>query len=156
MKVNNSEKVIVKRINGENQQNAITELAHYLVERGFVKKSFIDAVLEREKIYPTGLPTSSIGVAIPHTDAIHVNKTTIAVGILDNPVKFTMMGNDSIVDVKMIFMLAIKEPKGQLSVLQNLMAFFQDEQGVAAINNCDNEEMIKEIIETTIFKLETI
>ena len=64
------------------RDEAMMKLASLLKNGGFVKESFEKAVLDREKIFPTGLPTKPIGVAIPHTDAEHVNKGAMAVGIL--------------------------------------------------------------------------
>lgn len=37
------------------------------------KEGFLDALLKREEIYPTGLPISG-GVAIPHTDPQYVTR----------------------------------------------------------------------------------
>lgn len=39
-----------------------------LKEKGYVRDSFLDAILAREKAYPTGLPTLPVAIALPHTD----------------------------------------------------------------------------------------
>lgn len=44
-----------------------TNASDILMERGYVKESFLDAILEREKKYPTGLEMPKIVIAIPHT-----------------------------------------------------------------------------------------
>ncbi|MBU5585366.1 PTS sugar transporter subunit IIA, partial [Enterococcus sp. S181_ASV_20] len=54
----------------------------------FVHPSYQQAVIERERIFPTGLPTKGINVAIPHTDSIHVKKEGFLVGVLEKPVTF--------------------------------------------------------------------
>ena len=46
-----------------------TKLGEKLKEGGYVKDSWLDAILEREKNYPTGLECTSISVALPHVDA---------------------------------------------------------------------------------------
>ena len=47
---------------------------------------------EREKVFSTGLNFEEMGIAIPHTDSIHVNRQAIAVGILKEPVKILSYG----------------------------------------------------------------
>ena len=39
-------------------------------------------MITREERFPTGLDTGNFGIAIPHTDGIHVNKPAIAIAIL--------------------------------------------------------------------------
>lgn len=73
-----------------------------------MQESYIQAIQEREVHYPTGLPAAEIGVAIPRTDAVHVNRAAVSVGILKKPVLFQMMGNPSqIIETEIVFMLDI-------------------------------------------------
>ncbi|MCC0633886.1 PTS sugar transporter subunit IIA [Clostridioides sp. ZZV15-6388] len=123
-----SSNLIFKDIEVSSNEDALKFLGRRLFEEQYVKKSYIEAVIAREKKYATGLPTGSYGVAIPHTDIVHVNEPGIAIGILNEPVKFIMMGTDDTeIDVKVIFMLAVKEPQEQLQLLERLMTIFQDE-----------------------------
>ncbi|GLC87153.1 PTS sugar transporter subunit IIA [Lysinibacillus piscis] len=109
------------------KEAVITCLAEKLYEQQYVKESYSAAVLAREVIYPTGLPLANTGVAIPHTDSVHVLKPAIAVSMLKNPVSFCVMGSpDSQVEVSMVLMLAISDPESQLELLQRLMGIFQD------------------------------
>ena len=111
-------------------------LASLLEAGGYVKDSFKEAVIEREKVFPTGLPTQLIGIAIPHTDAEHVNRGAMAVGILSDPVVFNEMGNlDSTVDVSVISMLAIANPDLLISVLRQLAASFQDKEFLVGLKS---------------------
>ena len=94
---------------------------------GFVKNSFTKAVLDREIVFPTGLPTQPYGIAIPHTDSEHVNQGALAVGILNFPVVFQEMGDlDSSVDVSIVSMLAIDDPQLVIPTLRKLAGAFQD------------------------------
>jgi len=122
-----AENLIIIDSDAMTQQAALSELASKLLLANYVQESFLEAVLLREEVFPTGLPTSPIGVAIPHTDIEHVIAPAIAVSILRNPVKFKMMGDpDQQLDVQIIFMLAIKEPHMQIEVLEQLMECIQD------------------------------
>lgn len=62
-----------------------------MFEKGYVKSTYIDAVLEREKTLPTGLDIGEMCVAIPHTDSKHVNESNVALAVLKNPVEFRNM-----------------------------------------------------------------
>lgn len=123
--------LVMLNIEANTQTEALEKLAGRLCETGYVKESFANAILEREKVFPTGLPTEGYGVAIPHTDVEHVNKPAIALGILKNSVKFNLMGDidpNNQVDVRIMFMLAIKEPHMQLKLLQDIMEVIQDSE----------------------------
>lgn len=125
----------------ESAQEAMTYLGQELLEGGVVKNSFIPALLEREKIFPTGLLFDGYGVAIPHTDAEHVLKTQVAVMTLEKPVIFRQMAShDQTVKVQFIVMLAIKEAHSQLEMLQKLMAILQDKALVEEILSYDSDQ----------------
>jgi PTS system galactitol-specific IIA component len=75
------------------KDNILALMANRLIDKGYTKQSYLQAVLNREKEYPTGLPTNGVGVAIPHADTKYVLKPGIAVATLKSPVKFNVMGN---------------------------------------------------------------
>jgi len=125
------------------RDDAIKKLASLLEKHGFVKNSFTKAVIEREKIFPTGLPTQPIGIAIPHTDAEHVNKGAMAVGVLSEPVIFNEMGNlESTVDVSIISMLAIANPEMLISVLRKLATTFQDKEFLIGLKSASTADEV--------------
>jgi len=108
-----------------NAEEAIRRLGARMVDYGYVRETFVDAVIERERTFPTGLPTS-IPVAIPHTDAVHCCRPAIAIGVLTRPVTFGEMGNpQGKVDAKVIFLLSITDPSQQVVWLQKLVEAFQ-------------------------------
>ena len=105
----------------------IVALGMLLHEGGYVRDTFVDAVLEREKKFATGLPTPTIQVAIPHADVEHVLRPAIAIGVLEETVPFGEMGNpEATVPVKIVCMLAVTESETLVSLLQNLVAIFQN------------------------------
>ncbi|MCQ9209789.1 PTS sugar transporter subunit IIA [Granulicatella seriolae] len=120
-------------------QEALEYLGRKMIEKGVGKETFVKAIVEREKVFPTGLQFDGYGVAIPHTDAEHVLKNQIAVMTLKEPVIFNQMANEQIhVPVNTIFMLAINQPHAQLEVLQQLMSLLQDKTVMESINNLTN------------------
>lgn len=109
----------------ENQKQLLINLSEVLKKKGYVKDSYVEGILERESIFPTGLNTEGIKVAIPHTDAKHVNFPGIVIAKLKNPIVFREMGNDTgRVEASLIFMLAIKNPEQQVKTLSKLMTIF--------------------------------
>lgn len=115
-------------VEAENKEELLEQLAAKLYNAGYVKDTFLNAVLEREKVFPTGLPTPGVKVALPHTYAVHVLKPVILVANLKKPVAFKEMGN-GINDVmaELIFMLAVTDPKNEVALLQKLMSIFSKE-----------------------------
>jgi PTS system galactitol-specific IIA component len=94
---------------------------------GFVEPGFTDAVISREKQYPTGLPTK-IPVALCHVEAEFVKETALAVATLESPVSFNNMGDPkSELQVKLVFLLTIVDPKKQVQYLRKMMGLFKDE-----------------------------
>jgi PTS system galactitol-specific IIA component len=105
---------------------AITRLGELLTRHGFVRDTFTTAVLEREKVFATGLPTPEYHVAIPHTDPEHVIKPAIAIAVLKDPVEFGEMGNpESKLEIHIVCMLAIQQSDSLVTILQNLVEMFQ-------------------------------
>ncbi|WP_270330013.1 PTS sugar transporter subunit IIA [Lapidilactobacillus dextrinicus] len=126
--------------------DALTLLANQLNEVGSVNDQYKDAILKRESEFPTGLQTSSVGIAIPHTDADKVVEPQIGFMRLKNPVKFLQMGDNSEVQVKMIFMLALKQSEDQLTMLQTLMNLFQNEEAMSRLQELSSKKEFLEIM----------
>ncbi|SCL92563.1 MULTISPECIES: PTS sugar transporter subunit IIA [Tissierellales] len=127
----------------KNKEELLSKLSDILYEKGYVKESFKQAIIDREKIYPTGLPTLGAKVALPHTDTEHVIKPAILVSTLEKPVKFIEMGNGTtVLDVEMVFMLAVKNPSHQVKVLQKLINMFEKEDVLTSLKKCKDTNCI--------------
>lgn len=127
---------------GTTQEAALSALTDLLVAEGSVRESYLEAVLAREEIFPTGLPTP-IPVAIPHADPEHVLTPAIAVAILPEPVSFRVMGSldpAERVDVRTIFLLALNEKEAQVKVLQALVELCQSEERVTALQRAGDAD----------------
>ncbi|GMB01175.1 PTS sugar transporter subunit IIA [Pelosinus sp. IPA-1] len=143
--INFDETLVLKNIEGENSSDILKYMAANLYNQGFVKASYAEAVVAREKKFATGLPTGGYGVAIPHTDIEHVNQSAISVGILKKPVDFGIMGEETEkTPVKLVFMLAMHDSHSQLSMLQSLMGIFQDEEVLTYLATEESEAKIKD------------
>ena len=131
-------------IKDDNNLSALKMLATFLYEKNYVKESYIDAIQKREIKYPTGLQAAGVNVAIPHTDIEHVNKSVIGIAILENPVKFELLGTDSQTDnIDIIFMLALSGHGVHNKLLETLMSVFQDEDTLKKIKNAVSSTEVK-------------
>lgn len=127
----------------ESWEDTIRLCGQALVEKGYVEQSFIDGCLEREKDYPTGLP-SPVPVAIPHCKSEGINENSICLLRLNNPVKFYRLDDsEEYIKVALIFNLAIKNPEDHLEYLQKLMAFVMDEDKMKLMVEAPMEEALE-------------
>ena len=131
-------------IQAEEKEDVIKTLSDKLLAQGFVKDSFYQNVLDREAVFPTGLPTI-IPMAICHTESEHVHSSAIAVGTVKSPVAFQEMGTpERTVMAEIVFVIALKNPKDQVPWLQKMMTVFKDEAILTTIRDADDpEELVR-------------
>lgn len=98
------------------------------LENGLVREGFLEAIKEREKNYPTGLPGTTVDIAVPHTDPEYIIEPFIAVLRCKNGVPFIQMGSDNItIYPKLFFVLGFKKEgciQYQVKALQLLIEYF--------------------------------
>lgn len=142
-----SEDLILTGLEARDAAEAIRALAENMYAKGYVKASFAEAVLRREELYPTGMPTE-IPVGMPHTDVEHCLHAGISLGILKNPVEFHTMGEPTkIVGVNLIFLLSVVDPASQVKVLTRLVDFFQKTDELRRLAQCRNPKDALEILQ---------
>ncbi|HEY89885.1 MAG TPA: PTS sugar transporter subunit IIA [Thermoflexia bacterium] len=140
------EELVIVPLQAVSATDAITQLGAKLQAARCVKESWVQATIDREEVFATGLPTKEIGVAIPHTDVVHVLKQAIAVGVLEEPVEFMEMGNpDSTVLVRIVCALAVPRSESMVKVLQRLVKMFQSPETLRAIAGAGSAAKIVEI-----------
>lgn len=136
-------------LRADTKEDAIVKLGTLLLQNGYVKESFIPAIVAREAEYATGLPTGGISVAIPHTDVIHVNRQAVAVGVLENPVQFCIMGDpdNTQIDVSIIFMLAVADKDKVMVMLQQLMDIIPDKDYLTSLGSTKDRAKLAEMLD---------
>lgn len=143
--------LVLFNVEAKDAEEAIRKVGQRLFEKQFVKDTYIDAVVEREAIYPTGLQLKGTAVAMPHTAGIHVNTPAVCVAKLAHPVTFAHMGDPDVkVEAELLFMMAIQNPDAQLETLQKVMGVFVNEDAVMALKNANSEASLYEIAKTYI------
>lgn len=128
-------------------EDILVFLANQLINKGVVKESFRSAIVEREIAFPTGLQTEVGGVAIPHTDSIHVNQNKIAIAVLSSPVSFRMMGDpNQKVETSIVFLIALKDSHGHLEMLKELTGLFQTDGFLKQLNKAQKTEEVLQLL----------
>ena len=115
-----------------------------LYAAGSVSDGYVDAVLEREKLLPTGLSLGAVCVAIPHTDDIAaIRQSAVAIGVLKETVAFgSLVDPHEQLPVRVVFLLAMQDASRQLIALKYLMRAFQDKTVVRRLSQASSQEDI--------------
>ena len=138
------EKIIAVPLAEENSTKAIATLAEIMRQNGFVTDEFGKAVVDREFLFPTGIPTE-VPVALPHADAQYSLRTALAVGVPDKPITFGLMGGDENekVDVRLIFMLSLPDPKSQIKMIRKMVTLFRNGNIMKRLLSAENPDKLK-------------
>lgn len=127
--------------------DVLRAVADQALEQGFVRDTFGDALLAREKEFPTGLPTP-LPVAIPHTDPEHVLRPALAAVLLDPPVEFGEMGGaDRTVAVRLAVVLMVTDPGSQVGLLSRLIMALRQPDLEATLAGADTPEALADAIQ---------
>lgn len=127
-----------------------------LLDKNLVKPSFVEAIKERERNYPTGLDLSVVGedtpnVAIPHTETEHCNSDQIVVVKLNNEIMFNnMIAPDKELNVRFVFFILNSQKSAQTNILSNLMGFFTKDNNVNHLNQLETAEEVYQYIQEKI------
>ncbi|MDN6640421.1 MAG: PTS sugar transporter subunit IIA [Tetragenococcus sp.] len=142
------EKSYMFKTSFKSKEELFKEGTLYLEERGYVTNEFEGALNEREKEFPTGLPTEP-SVAIPHTDGTYVKKNTILCILNDTKIAFNEMGGDEedYVYPQVFFLLALSDGKEHLEQLQNLVEKLQSGNLVTDSLQANNTEEFRKAVE---------
>ncbi len=127
----------------------IESLGALLIDRGFGKPTLVEAALEREQLYPTGLALDAGGVnaAIPHADREHVQEPAIAVAVLSHAVDFRQMDDpDADLPVRLVFLLALADAESQVQTLRVLGKALQNHELLSRLVAATTPESLISII----------
>ena len=134
-------------LDAADEEDALRQMSAEFVALGVAKDSFPEALLERERVSPTGLPAIAFDIAIPHCASENVNETSMGVAVLAHPVEFLQMGSPEIIlHPEILFMLAIKDPKKQIEMLQKIMGVIQNADLLNAIKKAQSSDEVYELL----------
>ena len=134
---------VFANLDAASSTDVLEKMGAHLLKGGYVRDSFVAAICERERIFPTGLPGRDFGIALPHADSSHVIRPGIAVANLPTGVPFQMMGTPDVeVNVRLVFMLLVESPDKQLDWLKNLMLVVKNHDLMQKLVDCDTSELL--------------
>jgi galactitol PTS system EIIA component len=137
-----SEDLIELGITETKKEDVLKILADKLKAKGYVKDGYYENVIKREETFPTGLPTV-IPVALCHTEAKYVNQSAMAVGTLTHPVEFHEMGTpERNIEAEIVFLLALKDPKDQISYLKKMVTVFKSRETLETIRDATDPKAL--------------
>ena len=143
----------------QNQKEIFRYIGNLLHDKGIVNEDFIDAIIEREKNYPTGLDLKPVAddipnVAIPHTETEYCNSKHIVFVKLNNPISFkNMIAPDQELEVKYLFFIINDGKDSQTNILSELMGFLTVADNVHTLESLESKEEIYQFLtEQTINK----
>ena len=139
-------------LNAKSDEEIINLLGKRLLDYGYVDMRFIESVKKRERDFPTGLP-SIIPVAIPHTNASYCRKSAFAVGVLSKAVNFQEMGApQNTLPIRIVFLLAVAEPKEQVRWLKRFMDLLKNEAVLREIRDCATASGIVDLLNRVLYE----
>lgn len=147
-----NEELVFRNVQAKTDSEVLAFLASEMYKKNYVKEEYIQAIQEREKEYPTGLPSTPPGIAIPHANYEMVNKTTLAIATLKDPVLFhNMENNNEQLPLQIVIMMAIGEPHGQVEMLQKIVGIIQDEPLRQEMIRAGNDTELLELLKKAVF-----
>lgn len=148
-------KDLVFCLEADNQEQLFDQVATLLEEKKVVTDTYRSALIEREKMFPTGLDMEFLGkdlpnVAIPHTDTIHNLTENVVVVRLAKPVTFhNMIAPDKEVEVSLLFFIINNSSSSQTNILAQLMDFFTGNGHLEALSKLTDPEALYQYISDT-------
>ena len=145
-------KDLVFCLEADNQEQLFDQVATLLEEKKVVTDTYRSALIEREKMFPTGLDMEFLGkdlpnVAIPHTDTIHNLTENVVVVRLAKPVTFhNMIAPDQEVEVSLLFFIINNSSSSQTNILAQLMDFFTGDGHLEALSKITEPEALYQYI----------
>ena len=145
-------KDLVFCLEADNQEQLFDQVATLLEEKKVVTDTYRSALIEREKMFPTGLDMKFLGkdlpnVAIPHTDTIHNLTENVVVVRLAKPVTFhNMIAPDKEVEVSLLFFIINNSSSSQTNILAQLMDFFTGNGHLEALSKITEPEALFQYI----------
>jgi len=132
-------------VSSETAEGALRELGRYAIEQGYASEGYVEALLDRETEFPTGLsvPTAPVNVAIPHADPEYVEESAVVLAIPETPVRFRDMDDpEESVEVGVVMLLLADESEGYTAFLSNLATLFQHPDFAGAAETGDPDRLL--------------
>lgn len=140
------EELIFLRVKGD-AETALRAVADKLLSIGAVLPSYYDALMQREREFPTGLPMGELNIAMPHTVPQHILEMGVSIATLAEPAEFRCMGDaDSTVQVRLLVCPLLDKMDDNVRLLPSLIHFFIKQDNIRALLDAESPAEIMEIL----------
>lgn len=140
------EDTIFLDIDAENSGQLFEQVGAKLESLGYAKDSYIIALKEREKEFPTGLVTKFLPIALPHVDPENINRPFIAAVKNSKSIHMLQMGSNEDMETQYFFFLGITDSSHQVILLQKFMELLRDEKFANGLTSQDNPKGMYEFL----------
>ncbi len=138
-----TEKTVATNVDAKDWKDAIKKSGQLLVNEGFVKSSYIDAMISMAKTMRSYIVIAP-GVALPHARPERgVNRVCMSLITLKKPIEFGHPKNDP---VKVVISLGAIDNHTHLRALSELSDFLDKESIVKELVQCKNKKEIINLI----------
>ena len=139
--------LVILDLDVDNIDDLLKTVGKKLFDMKYVTETFVDAIIEREHLYPTGLTTSSFPIAVPHANTTHVSKKGVVFVKLNEGITVNeMVSLNPIENVRYFFVLLIDEPKHQVELLQYIMRFCMDNEKMEILDQITDKDSLVEFL----------
>ena len=106
-----------------------------MIQEGYGEEGFTEAILKREKDYPTGLDVNGIGEGI-------------SIAVLNPPIEFDAMGEeDCRIPVKIVIMFTVAGKDKHIDRLLQVLDMIKDEEILQGLLDAKNKKEIRTVIQ---------
>ena len=141
------EDCILIGVQAANRVEVLRQLSARLARLGCTKAGFLQALLAREAAYPTGVPTRTMAVAIPHADPEFVKKASLAVAVLEEGVDFGQMDDhERTLSVRLVFLIALPEAHGHIEFLRRFALALQTDDFLPRLLTARDSATVRDIV----------
>ena len=134
-------------IEAKDHTELFTKMAEIFKKKGYVKESYLDAIIEREKKYPTGFEFDGYNIGLPHTDAEHISVQKIILIRLKNEIEYREVVTNKKIPIKIFIMLLIKNGEDQTTILGKLIEIIGEKEFYRKVSEAKKVEDLKELYE---------
>ncbi|WP_314061679.1 PTS sugar transporter subunit IIA [uncultured Vagococcus sp.] len=118
-----------------------------LAKLGYVTESYVGGLIKREEVFPTGLITQYLNIALPHGNPEHILTPFVFITRLDQAIVVKQMGDGQELLTKDFFFLGMADGKKQVGLLSSLMMLFMNEGFVQTYQEATSRDSLKEVLD---------
>jgi galactitol PTS system EIIA component len=119
-----------------------------LAGRGWVAPTFGQALVQRERQFPTGLDFGRFTAALPHADTEHARRSALAVVLTQEPVEFRAMDDPNrALACRLVIVPVLTDPGKQVPFLSATTTALQQPGFYEALIEAPDEEAVAGLLQ---------